>query len=359
MQTHHRHSKWTIAFITPIIAGCAGEVASGNRPSSDWSAPATAGRGAATLVAHAAPASHEHPSNGAFDMSSDELDAIDPGRDLFEDDELGSGGAVELVSFVDLDEIPADARRELEGDALVDKALIGADGRMPVTNTRLAPYSAVVRLFIRFAKAGASYMCTGTLITSDAVLTAAHCVFDGTLSPDGYAYSVLAVPGLYPAAQTAGDTSYFAPFGSAYGKKIFVPARYRATESNAWNRIPHDYAIVRLKSQLGAAGVRSLGVLESAANKPTHLIGYHGDLRGGLAMHASQDQVRKVLSNGTFNHYTDMMPGASGAGITSTGNFSNTVFGINSSEVNGRNSYNIAAAIDVANHRVLLDWAAR
>ena len=246
----------------------------------------------------------------------------------------------------------------MQDDALVDKAIVGSDGRTPVANTRVMPYSAVVLLFVRFTKAGKSYQCTGTLIASDAVLTAAHCVYDSNESSTGYAYSVTAVPGLYP-PPAGSSAAYAAPFGSAYGGKVFVPSRYRETEFDAWSRIAHDYAVVRLKSALTAAGTRAIGVLANAENKATRLAGYHGDLQGGLAMHASSDSVRKVLSNGTFNHYTDMKPGASGAGITSTGSFADTVFGINSSEIIGRNAYNIATAIDATNHRVLLEWAAR
>ena len=116
---------------------------------------------------------------------------------------------------------------------------------------------------------------------------------------------------------------------------------------------------MRLKSSRGAAGTKTFGVMPSPLNKPATLIGYHGDKDGGLRQYTSQDKVRKVLGNGTFNHYMDMTHGASGSGITGTGAWQDKIFGINSSQIEGVTPYNIAATITNGTYRVIVDWAVR
>ena len=48
--------------------------------------------------------------------------------------------------------------------------------RTRITNTSVQPYSAVCRIF--YLKSGQTYAGSGVLVSSDVVLTAAHCVFD-------------------------------------------------------------------------------------------------------------------------------------------------------------------------------------
>jgi V8-like Glu-specific endopeptidase len=267
------------------------------------------------------------------------------------------------ISVVPRAQLPRDVLAELlalENDQLIEKARVGAEDRVPVENTRIAPYRTVVKLFTSYAAGGKARGCSGTLIAPDAVLTAAHCVFNSARATPGYAYSITIVPGMYPKDPLpAQGTRYEAPFGTAAGSKIFVPSGYIKNEANKWNRIPYDYAIVRLKRSLGAVGTKSFGVMPSPLHKVARLIGYHGDKEKGLRMHSSRDQVRKVLGNGTFNHYIDMEEGASGSGITGGGGWEDKIFGINSSEVEGSTPYNIATTIVDANLAVITQWAVR
>lgn len=233
------------------------------------------------------------------------------------------------------------------------------DSRVLVKNTRVEPYNTVVKLAIKFLKHGNPGHCSGTLIATDAVLTAAHCVFDTKRSLTGYAYSVTAVPALYPKdpLPTSG-TRFNAPFGTGYGGKLFVPGRYIASESDKYRSIPHDYAVVRLKSPLNVVSLRKYGVLDDIMGQPTVLRAYHADKLSALQMYESQDQVRQVVKLGFFNHYTDSKLGSSGAGIVGTGAWANKVYAINSTEDarQGKSPYNMAAPITLEVYRTVSQW---
>lgn len=65
-------------------------------------------------------------------------------------------------------------------------------------------------------------------------------------------------------------------------------------------------------------------------------------------MTQSADKVRKVIEdNGTFNHYIDCETKASGAAITGSGDWQNSIFGIHSSSLMtlSGNKYNVGVLI--------------
>lgn len=331
-----------------------GPSASGSRTSTDESAGAAGMSGMAALDV-------VQPSGGV----ADERDLQFDGHDLVDTHALPDEAEVfDDISVVPRAQLPPDVLAQVldleRGQQLIAKARVGAEDRVAVENTRVAPYRTVVKLFTTYAAGAKARGCSGTLIAPDAVLTAAHCVFNSARATPGYAYSITVVPGMYPKTPlpTQG-TRYEAPFGTAAGSKIFVPSGYIKNELNKWNRIPYDYAIVRLKRSLGSVGTKGFGVMPSPLHKVARLIGYHGDKEKGLRMHSSRDRVRKVLGNGTFNHYIDMEQGASGSGITGEGGWEDTIFGINSAEVEGSTPYNIATTITDANLAVITQWAVR
>lgn len=56
----------------------------------------------------------------------------------------------------------------------VGRAIIGADGRAPITNTSEYPYCAIAQLEMEFAD-GTSGTGTGFMVSSNVMLTAGHC----------------------------------------------------------------------------------------------------------------------------------------------------------------------------------------
>jgi glutamyl endopeptidase len=294
---------------------------------------------------------------------------LDPGALDLWDAGAGEPSLAELdelpeIDFADDEGIdPADVPAEIM-DALrdepIEKAIIGRDTRRLVGDTRVAPYRSVVQVLTQWKKGAAAVPCTGTMVAADAVLTAAHCLYNSSRTETGYPYSVVVVPGLYPKSPVpASGTPYSAPFGVSYAKKLFVPDRFKLENQNAWNRIPFDFAVIRLKVALPAAGKRGYGVHEEPIVEPTVLLGYHDDRQACLQMYESRDRVRQVLSNGTINHYTDLKPGASGAGIVSTGAWANKVFAIQSSHIDAGNRYNIATLITSDKLRSISSWVTR
>jgi V8-like Glu-specific endopeptidase len=173
-------------------------------------------------------------------------------------------------------------------------------------------------------------------LASDALLTAAHCVYNVKFG--GWARTMRVVPG----PSLAGVTQQ--PFGSASAKRGFVPEAYRAAKT-FWAREPYDYAVVRVGAGLvGAPGVRAFAALPSPMlGRAIRLTGYHGDKCAGnvrctpgsssYVMQQSKHEIRELLPTDAarytlFNHFADSNGGASGSPIISDGDYANTIFAV-------------------------------
>jgi V8-like Glu-specific endopeptidase len=259
----------------------------------------------------------------------------------------------------------------LPDDLLIDKKIVRNDNRVRVNHTRKAPYSSIAMLLVTFPNAPDPGLCTGSLIAADAVLTAAHCVFDATLG--GFARSVRVIPGAYPSASGVLEQ----PYGSASGLRAFAPDAYRSAKK-FWDREPHDYAVIRLGPGLkGAFTTRAYGVGGNVGvDRPVKLVGYHVDKCFGKAecipgssafiMHISNDRIREMLPTGVasqtvFNHYADTNAGSSGSPILSDGAEANRIFALHVAGFLGaaNNTWNMGVLLTPKAVKSIESWAGR
>ncbi|MFN0145610.1 MAG: trypsin-like serine peptidase [Dehalococcoidia bacterium] len=121
-------------------------------------------------------------------------------------------------------------RDDVEGVAPVTTATIfGADDRVPVDDTSVAPWRGVTYLLMYTEGEVPFGRCTGTMLSPTLVLTAAHCLYD-----EGVAVSsVVVAPGADPAAR---------PVVFATATRFSVPEGWVSGQ-----RAPFDFALVHLE----------------------------------------------------------------------------------------------------------------
>ena len=150
-------------------------------------------------------------------------------------------------------------------------------------------------------------VCSGTLIAPDAVLTAAHCLFN--VERQGFAKSIAVTPGMQHAKGL---------HGTAYGKRCFTPYRYRRLPKDSSERYPYDYGVLRLKTRFDV-GIRTLRAGSSDLNQRFVVRGYPGvenhPVYRGWDMYESSDRIRSLRSDGVFYHRASTLGGMSGGGI--------------------------------------------
>jgi V8-like Glu-specific endopeptidase len=283
--------------------------------------------------------------------------------------------SVELEEAGSLEELlalgPEPRGVDLPTDLVIEKRIVRGDNRVRVNHSRKAPYSSVVMLIMTFPSGPLPGLCTGSMIAADAVLTAAHCVFDA--KQGGFASTMRVVPGAYP--DSSGVTQQ--PFGSASAVRAFAPDAYRAA-NKFWDKEPHDYAVVRIGLGLkGAFAKRLYGVMAGpSVARPIKLVGYHVDKCFGKAdcepgessfiMHISNDQIRELLPTGNqsptlFNHYADTEAGSSGSPIVSDGVEANSIFAVHVAGFRGdaANTWNMGVLLTPKAVKSVDSWMER
>lgn len=172
------------------------------------------------------------------------------------------------------------------GSAMVGPTVvIGPDNRVQVTNTVASPYWHIGRIAIG---------CTGTLITPKHVLTAGHCVSNGS----GTWYSALNF--------TTAQNGSYQPWGTtSWARAVTTTAWHNSADSN------YDYALIVLSSA-PHGGNSGWGVYSGG----THTIsGYPGDKPlGTMWTHSGT-----VSTSGSYRlcYTIDTFGGNSGSGIAS------------------------------------------
>ncbi len=202
--------------------------------------------------------------------------------------------------------------------------LVPADARL------VYPYRAVGKLY--FKTAAGSFICSGSVIAPRLLLTAGHCVHDGS---NGFHSGFVFVPALYQKN---------APLGLWKYAWAITTAEWSASKGEVPNGA--DFEIIELRDQEFEGKTKRigdvtgwLGIQFHGVNDHMKLLGYPANFDQGLEMHQVNSQYFKADSEGSFINGSDMSGGSSGGpwvvnfGIISAGQSIeglNTVAGVTS-----------------------------
>ena len=200
-----------------------------------------------------------------------------------------------------------------ETGARIDRhSIIGDDARRRIVDTTQFPWRAIAYLELYDRQGERAGHCTGTFVGPDAVLTAAHCLWN---SDDGWMGNVRVVPGKDGARE---------PFGSEWAKGWWVPDAWIEEGEPRFR----DWGIIALPtSTLGErVGWMQIAVLSSATLAASDfqpgVVGYHGDVVPPRSLWGHfADSFSSVQDLALF-YEIDTMGGSSGSAIFSGDNAS-------------------------------------
>ena len=209
---------------------------------------------------------------------------------------------------------------ELETRGAEYNVILPKDDRVRVRNTRVVPFRHICKLELTFTGAAGLFIGTGTLVSPNKVLTAAHCIFDRHHGAGGWGYatSIRVIPG----KNGPGGSRAEEPFGSARSRRLDVPAAWR-TAPNHRAAMPHDYGVITLDRPIG----RRIGWWRRIGHRPDAFLRRHrvntsgypgagppGQPAGGNYQYRVYDRVVTALPDRLeFTH--DVMGGQSGSPI--------------------------------------------
>lgn len=191
-------------------------------------------------------------------------------------------------------------RNEFPEDPMADR-IIGTDDRVKITNTKVFPWMAVVRIEGNFVE-GQNFRCSGWMLGPSTVVTAGHCVY--SRSEQRFAYNVTIIPGYN------GED----PNSTPYGKCTTITSKVLSPWFNN-GEIGYDYGVYELACQVGKVtgnlGFRTtagtgIGIFEA-------VVGYPGD-QGGETMWSGGGFITSSTDL-SFFYDNDMMGGQSGGPV--------------------------------------------
>ncbi|MBK6663874.1 MAG: trypsin-like serine protease [Thermoflexaceae bacterium] len=196
-------------------------------------------------------------------------------------------------------------RARIEGGASA-QSVIGSDERVQLTNTHEYPLRAIAFLGL-YDKAGEFVgHCTGTFISPNALLTAAHCLWS---AETGWTWDIRVVPG------RNGDVE---PYDYEWAKDFWVPDGWiDSEEGEDW-----DWGVIQMSSNaLGnTVGWFSIGVLRGdTLRQPDFapaIIGYAGDKPFGTLWGHYTNAFTSV-GDSTLTYTVDTSGGESGSAVFS------------------------------------------
>jgi V8-like Glu-specific endopeptidase len=175
---------------------------------------------------------------------------------------------------------------------------------IPLSADQFYPYSAVGKLFFK-KKDGSSWLCSASVVSQRLVLTAGHCVHDGSGQASGYYSDFVFIPAYR-------DRN--APFGSWTWASVLTTSPWYSGRQNVPNA--SDFAILEMNDlSTGRIGI-VVGWFGTLTNRlaSNHVLslGYPLNIDGGEKLHQCASQSIGSTGLGTVSYGTDMEGGSSG-----------------------------------------------
>lgn len=213
--------------------------------------------------------------------------------------------------------------RSVTPETWVPFSVIGEDERVAVNDTTTFPERAIVQILFDNGF-GSTSLCSGTMVSVDTVLTAAHCIHSGTVS--GRAYTGFRI--------LPGRNRAVTPFGECGALRAFVLNGWTASASAEDARY-YDLGALKLDCQVGEAtgwaGVRLLDVAE--VGEATVVQGYAADKAPPGRQWVSSDALRILWDLKGF-YQNDTYGGTSGSPVF-LGEDRATVVGVHTNGLHG------------------------
>ena len=219
-----------------------------------------------------------------------------------------------------------------------ERTIVGEDDRVRISDTTAYPFRTIGQLYSVDGDGNWS-TCSATLISSSAVLTAAHCVYDHETGGwlEDYEF--------YPALNGRGR----APYGKFSWTDAYILEGFITNWKGYYGSVvPWDLAVVMLDQPVGSnLGWMGYSVYDPAYAFTANIVGYPGDMPDGTMWRASCDVDPDLADATNMDYECDTWPGSSGSSVYdyNPDTTERAIYGVN-----------IASSPDI-NTGIRLNWA--
>lgn len=227
--------------------------------------------------------------------------------------------------------------------------IIDGDTRVRVTEKNHRTLHDSIGL-LKITSPGGTGYCTGTVIGTNHVVTAAHCLVDNNKFVDKVEF----IPGINGHVSSAKR-----PFGTFRAVKFQVFKAYFTDKST-----DNDLGLLKFAENLPVSPLRIAAAPSSAAmigsSVNLTIAGYPGDKAMGTLWEGRGYRYGSILWNPSASHNVDTAAGQSGSAVRAYVSGKESVVGVHSGGVSGRvSSYNEAKFFTEGTIAVLKKWMAQ